>query len=65
MTWSKNVTLWCDGEGCDEWYQASRSRVEPAESEAERNGWTKEATDEHYCPGCSVGTVSDRESTNE
>lgn len=52
MTWSKNVTLWCDGD-CDEWYQASKPRVSLAESEAAENGWTIEDTDEHYCPDCS------------
>jgi hypothetical protein len=53
MAWSKDVTIWCDGEDCHEWFQSNSPTVKGAESDVRDRGWTKASANEHYCPDCS------------
>lgn len=40
MSWSKQTTLWCDGDDCDAWQQYTTPKVSTARNWAEeRHGW--------------------------
>lgn len=52
MTWSKEVTLWCDGGGCEEWETFNGGHVGRAVQRARKKGWTSPEWDVHLCPGC-------------
>jgi hypothetical protein len=56
MTYSKQITLWCDGENCGKWIQETEPTVRMAVSWARGQGWTSPSWDEHYCPDCSGGS---------
>lgn len=53
MTYSKEVTLWCDGDECEEWVKFGVSAVENAVARSKDDGWTSPSWDEHYCSDCS------------
>lgn len=52
MTWSKDVTIWCDG--CDKWARPGMRRVGPARDHLREIGWDC-GTDKDLCPSCSEG----------
>lgn len=49
MSWSKSVTIWCDGENCPEWIEPGYQTIRAARREAE--GW-KYSKGKDYCPEC-------------
>ena len=53
MTWSKEVTLWCDSDDCEEWERFNSQSVKGAVSMARKRDWTSPEWDTHYCPRCS------------
>ncbi len=57
MSWSKEITIWCDG--CLKWDQIPGSRIKEAEREVIKAGWTKKGK-KHYCKDCS-GNIRRRE----
>jgi hypothetical protein len=56
MTYTKQVTLWCDF--CGEWKQMSTGSVTEARKDAKKAGWTSRKSAEHFrvrqdvCPKC-------------
>lgn len=50
MTYSKEITLWCDDQACQEWIKMPGYSVQNAVSEARDRGWSSPEWDEHYCP---------------
>lgn len=53
MSWTKETTIWCDGDGCEEFRETNDSRVSDAERKIITEGeWTK-INGNHYCPTCS------------
>lgn len=59
MTYSKQVTLMCDGPGrdndteeCYEMYHYDRGKATEAREVAKKDGWTNRGS-EDYCPYCS------------
>ena len=57
MTWSKTVTLWCDGEDCYEWVKTSNATVRATRKNA--GDWVYR-DGEDLCPNCSVDPGTDR-----
>lgn len=52
MSWSNEITLWCDGEECNEWTRFTVDRVTFARSRAEGDrGWDT-GRSEDLCPDC-------------
>lgn len=40
MSWSKHVTLWCDGLGCSQWVDHGNSGVPETRHLARAEGWS-------------------------
>lgn len=57
MSWSKNVTLWCDGDDCREFIYGGRY-VRRSRQEAKKSGW-KYIDGKDYCPGCAEELFED------
>lgn len=52
MTWTKSVTLWCDGDDCYNWVRTGDPTVETTRKNTE---WThRDGKD--YCPDCASET---------
>lgn len=51
MTWTKEVTLWCEGDGCSQWVAYGESSVTETRKLARANGW-KAGTRGDKCPDC-------------
>ena len=39
MSWSKNVTIWCDAKDCCQWINVGQHRVDPMRKAVRANGW--------------------------
>lgn len=53
MTYSKSVTIWCDGDECMEWVQPGFASAKRVRSWARGKGWrTSLPGGEDYCPDC-------------
>lgn len=50
MTWTRQVTLWCDS--CGDWHQSSDLNVEETRIEAARLGWSRSGLRD-VCPHCN------------
>lgn len=51
MSWSKEVTLWCDHDGCSRFTQVARKRVDNAREIARRDRrWYAPDGGPDYCP---------------
>lgn len=51
MTWSKEVTLWCDDDDCEAWTRHGASTVEETREIAKEHGWVYR-DGEDLCPEC-------------
>lgn len=51
MSYSKIVTLWCDGLNCWENYESDCARATTARKYAKKDGWVYR-DGEDYCPSC-------------
>lgn len=51
MTYSKIVTLFCDGDGCPNSYNSTVGRAMIAREKASETGWTYSGGND-YCPEC-------------
>jgi len=51
MSWTKEVTIWCDGEECNEWERTGNSTVSTTRNNLSP-GWTF-TNGNDYCPDCS------------
>lgn len=60
MSWSKQVTIWCDGDNCGNWDQVSTGSVKKAVNTVKKyEGWTvKEG--KHYCKECSEEMINEK-----
>lgn len=52
MTWSKDVTIWCDGDNCMEWARYSLSTVGATRKRARDDGWVYRGGEDR-CPDCA------------
>ena len=55
MTYSTEITLWCDGEECNTWRRFQVKTVTRARTTAEEQGWETTRGGPDYCPDCSNG----------
>lgn len=56
MSWTTNVTLWCDGQECPGAYRGEdKGIVDDARREAKEAGWeyVKGRPAKDYCPECA------------
>jgi len=61
MTYSKDISIWCDADDCEKWKKTRAKTVKKAVSDLRARGWTSPKWDEHYCPSCSENTGTDQE----
>ena len=59
MSWSKQVTIWCDTPDCGEWEQLSGNNVSWVEKDLEPFGW-KKIKNKNYCPTCAIKINKDK-----
>ena len=53
MSWIKNITIWCDGDGCGEWrWGETNESVTESRKMLKKNGW-KHRNGKDYCPDCA------------
>lgn len=57
MSYTKNTTIWCDGEGCGQWVDGGSSTVAKARKRAQSESWTFK-DDNDYCPVCSGAKIA-------
>jgi hypothetical protein len=56
MSYTKNVTIWCEGKDCDRWVYGFSRLVKQTRRNVAAEGWTfRDGKD--YCPACSSGKV--------
>lgn len=56
MSYTKNVTMWCEGKDCAQWVDGESGTVAKARERARAQRWTfKDGKD--YCPVCSGAKV--------
>ena len=48
MSWTKEITIWCDKDGCEEWEQHPNT-VEETRRILSRDGW-EYTQEKDYCP---------------
>lgn len=56
MSTSKEVTVWCDGDGCHNWTHGDRgphATAADARKGARREGWVR-ADGRDLCPACAT-----------
>jgi tRNA A37 N6-isopentenylltransferase MiaA len=63
VSWTVEITLWCEGEGCAHWEQFCENGVQATRKTARRQGWTRRAGKD-LCKPCSTGLESDRTEQN-
>lgn len=52
MSYTKQITYWCDGEECEEWTMVGGSAAHKEWFRAEKRGW-EGGPNESYCPDCA------------
>jgi hypothetical protein len=59
MSFTIEITLWCEGEGCAHWEQFCERGIRKTRKRAREAGWTRRAGKD-LCKPCSSGLASDR-----
>lgn len=52
MSYTKEITIWCDEVDCLEWATYGSGRVDEARIDARADGWTHR-NGKDFCPSCT------------
>lgn len=61
MSWTKEITIWCDV--CSQWEQGSSVKVTALRKELKRQGWASYKEDgqiKDCCPACQTKAAQER-----